>query len=100
MPTTRRALLSVSAAGLALILGACTPGSGPTEETASDARNVEETQAIVLLRGLPTLDTSHSIAIVELDPEADNFGEILHEYEYSGFDLPLLSGTWWEFGSM
>lgn len=56
---------------------------------AAQARNVEETQGIVLLRGLPTLGTGHSVAIVELDPEADNFGEILHEYETSGFELPL-----------
>jgi hypothetical protein len=50
---------------------------------------VEETQGLVLLRGLPTLGTSHSVAIVELDPEAGNFGEILHEHNYSGFELPL-----------
>jgi hypothetical protein len=31
----------------------------------------------VLLRGLPTLGTAHSVAIVELDPDAANFGAIL-----------------------
>lgn len=39
----------------------------------------EESQGLVLLRGLPTLDTSHSVAIVELDPELENFGKILSE---------------------
>ena len=33
------------------------------------ATSSEKSQAIVLLRGLPTLDTKHSVAIVELDPE-------------------------------
>jgi hypothetical protein len=43
----------------------------------------------VLLRGLPTLDTNHSVAIVELDPEAENFGEILQEFEIPEIVLPL-----------
>ena len=34
----------------------------------------EESQALVLLRGLPTLGTTNSVAIVEMDPEAENFG--------------------------
>ena len=59
------------------------------EETQAEESDVEETQAIVLLRGLPTLGTSHSVAIVELDPEAENFGEILTEYEFSGLEAPL-----------
>jgi hypothetical protein len=49
----------------------------------------EESQGLVLLRGLPTLDTKHSVAIVELDPEAENFGEILQDYEFADYDLPL-----------
>ena len=39
-------------------------------------RNVEEGQGLVLLRGLPTLGTVHSVAIVELDPGAAIFGAI------------------------
>jgi hypothetical protein len=75
---------------LLLVLGACsdqTEGTGDT--VVQGAPDVEATQAIVLLRGLPTLNTSNSIAIVELDPEAENFGEILTEYEISGFEAPL-----------
>ena len=72
---------------LLLGLGACAD-QGDTAASA-DATDVEATQAIVLLRGLPTLNTSHSMAIVELNPEAENFGEILTEYEFSGFDAPL-----------
>lgn len=49
----------------------------------------EESKAIVLLRGLPTLDTNHSIAIVELDPESENFGEILQEFEFADYAMPL-----------
>ncbi len=49
----------------------------------------EESQAMVLLRGLPTLDTSHSIAIIELDPESDRFGEILSEVEQPEMEHPL-----------
>ena len=59
------------------------------QPTASQDRNLEETQGIVLLRGLPTLGTSHGVAIVELDPEAENFGEILAEIEFTGYEWPL-----------
>jgi hypothetical protein len=52
-------------------------------------RNVEESQALVLLRGLPTLGTAHSVAIVELDPDAKNFGAILQEFELPKLTLPL-----------
>lgn len=62
-------------------------GAAPTAD--SQGRNLEETQGIVLLRGLPTLGTSHSVAIVELDPEAENFGEILEEFEFTGYEAPL-----------
>ncbi len=41
----------------------------------------EQTKAVVLLRGLPTLNTVSSVAIIELDPESENFGAILSEFE-------------------
>lgn len=59
------------------------------EVAVAPERNAEESQAIVLLRGLPTLDTVHSVAIVELDPEAENFGEILQEVETPDWEIPL-----------
>jgi hypothetical protein len=65
---------------------AAQPGAAP-ESTAR--RNVEESQALVLLRGLPTLGTKHSIAIVELNPEAANFGALLQELELPNFSSPL-----------
>ena len=52
-------------------------------------RNLEAGQGIVLLRGLPTLGTVHSVAIVELDPEAANFGAILQDFELPDLKLPL-----------
>jgi len=52
-------------------------------------RNPEDSQAMVLLRGLPTLETKHSLAIVELDPESDNFGAILQEFEMPDLVHPL-----------
>jgi hypothetical protein len=67
------------------------PGFTPSATAAAQAasrRNVEETQAMVLLRGLPTLGTKHSIAIVELNPEAKNFGAILQEFELPDLSLP------------
>src|SRR5262245_34098911 len=72
------------------------PGSAPSAAAAQRAtapepaarRNVEESQALVLLRGLPTLGTKHSIAIVELNPEAKNFGAILQEFELPDLTLP------------
>ncbi len=77
-----------------LLLNGCSGDTAPDEAVPEPApgtepRNAEESQGIVLLRGLPTLDTVHSVAIVELDPEAENFGAILHEYPVTGFDLPL-----------
>lgn len=89
MRANRRAVWGVCAVASQLLLGACTGDTAQETEPAAEARNVEETQGLVLLRGLPTLDTSHSVAVVELDPEAENFGEILHEHEYSGFEQPL-----------
>ena len=58
----------------------------PAEPT---SHNPEESQAIVLLRGLPTLGTKHSIALVEMDTESENFGNIIQDYEYDGFEMPL-----------
>jgi hypothetical protein len=83
-------VLCTASAGLLVMLAACSDqGESESGVEVQDARNVEETQAIVLLRGLPTLGTSHSVAIVELDPEAETFGDILTEYEFSGFEQPL-----------
>ena len=56
---------------------------------AADAQMREESQAMVLLRGLPTLDTSHSVAIVELDPESEDFGKIISEFEQPEMTHPL-----------
>ena len=69
-----------------LFAAACSKDGG---ESALQSGSREESQAMVILRGLPTLNTNHSVAIVELDPEAENFGEILHEYEITNMDLPL-----------
>ena len=82
-----KSVLCATSAFLLVALGACADQTDSAAE--AEARNVEETQGIVLLRGLPTTGTSHSVAIVELDPEAENFGAILTEYEFGGFDLPL-----------
>ena len=54
-----------------------TEGAAVAAPEPAARRNVEESQALVLLRGLPTLGTAHSVAIVELNPEAKNFGAIL-----------------------
>ncbi len=62
------------------------PGQSAAKKAAASS---EKSQAIVLLRGLPTLDTKHSVAIVELDPESDQFGEILQDFELQEMELPL-----------
>ncbi|HEU0224206.1 MAG TPA: hypothetical protein VFR29_02105 [Steroidobacteraceae bacterium] len=64
-------------------------GKQPADETRAAARSAEAGQALVLLRGLPTLGTRHSIALVELDPESPNFGAILQEVETPDLQLPL-----------
>ena len=64
------------------------PGCSDKREGAA-RRNVEEGQGLVLLRGLPTLGTVHSVAIVELDPDAANFGAILQEVELPNLKEPL-----------
>ncbi|MGI9366860.1 MAG: hypothetical protein ACR2O8_16875 [Rhizobiaceae bacterium] len=57
--------------------------------SSSQSQTREESQAMVLLRGLPTLDTSHSVAIVELDPESADFGKIISEFEQPNMTHPL-----------
>ena len=72
--------------------GAAVGPSGSAPSSAAEVatrRNVEESQALVLLRGLPTLGTAHSVAIVELNPEAANFGAILQEVEIPNLTIPL-----------
>ena len=49
----------------------------------------EESQAIVLMRALPTLSENHSIGIIELDPESANFGQLLAEYEQPEITDPM-----------
>jgi len=73
--------------GSAVSSAAAAPAAAARESNAR--RNVEESQALVLLRGLPTLNTVHSIAIVELNPEAKNFGAILQEVELPKLVHPL-----------
>ena len=75
-------------AALVLSLAAC---SDKPEGTGTQSRrsDVEKGQGIVLLRGLPTLGTRHSVAIVELDPEAANFGAMLQDFELPDLQLPL-----------
>src|SRR5262245_30754562 len=58
------------------------------KSAAKPQRNVEEGQGMVLLRGLPTLGTVHSVAIVELDPDSANFGAILQEVELPNLKQP------------
>jgi hypothetical protein len=79
----------------AVLLSAAACGDKPKDtaakpaEAAPPARNAEEGQAIVLLRGLPTLGTKHSVALVELDPEAANFGTILQDLDLPDLVQPL-----------
>ena len=56
-------------------------------ETQAQVR--EESHAMVLLRALPTLSTAHSVAIIELDPESDDFGKIISEKDQPELDHPL-----------
>ncbi len=65
------------------------PATADAKPTATQNSGGEETQALVLLRGLPTLGTKNSVAIVEMDPEAENFGAILYEFETLDIDPPL-----------
>jgi hypothetical protein len=77
---------------LLLCAVACTREQEDAEVQSAEAagkRNPEEGQAIVLLRGLPTLGTKHSVALVELDPDAPNFGTILQDVELPDLEQPL-----------
>jgi hypothetical protein len=86
---------------LCAVVAACLSGCSKESETKAppadqdlatgEARTFggEEAQAVVLLRGLPTLGTQHSVAIVEMDPEAENFGAILNEFELPDLQIPL-----------
>ena len=81
---------------MALLIAACSTDQESAESeaetldpAASEADNPEERMAVVLLRGLPTLGTVHSVAIVQVDPEADNFGDILQEFETPDWEAPL-----------
>jgi hypothetical protein len=90
---TRFMLCAAIAAGLSGCSqesGTEAPPAGQALATA-EARTFggEEAQAVVLLRGLPTLGTQHSVAIVEMDPEAENFGAILNEFELPDLHIPL-----------
>lgn len=72
----------------AVFMTACS--KAPDQSAAQTAAiESEKTQGIVLLRGLPTLNTKNSVAIVELDPESDKFGEILQDFEYPDMKFPL-----------
>ncbi len=71
--------------GLLLICSVIAAGSAEIAQ----AQDREQSQGMVLLRGLPTLDTKHSVAIVELDPESERFGEILSEVEQPDITHPL-----------
>ena len=75
-------------AALVLSLAGC---SDKPEGTGTQSRrpDVEKGQGMVLLRGLPTLGTRHSVAIVELDPEAANFGAMVQDFELPDLQLPL-----------
>ncbi len=81
---------------MALLIAACSTDQESAESEAEtpdpaapEADNPEERMAVVLLRGLPTLGTVHSVAIVQVDPEADNFGDILQEFETPDWEAPL-----------
>ncbi|MEW6982235.1 hypothetical protein AAD001_06240 [Colwelliaceae bacterium 6471] len=76
--------------GILLTTIACSKVEQKSAENISPTdRNIEESQAVVLLSGLPTLNTKDSIAIIELDPESSNFGNIVYEYALPEFDAPL-----------
>ena len=81
-----------SLSAVLLTIAACSGQreSAPSAGSSADARgNAEESQAMVLLRGLPTLGTAHGVAIVELDPDAANFGAILQQVELPKLTHPL-----------
>lgn len=58
-------------------------------EVAAQDRVREESLAVVLLRALPTLSESHSVGVIDLDPESPEFGKLLAEFEQPELDHPL-----------
>ncbi|WP_286830024.1 MULTISPECIES: hypothetical protein [Kordiimonas] len=72
-------------AGLTLALAGCSDQA----EEAAPTRNMEEGHGVVLLSGLPTLGTKDSIAIIDLDPESETFGDLLYDYDLPEFNGPL-----------
>ncbi len=72
---------ALTASNTALIVGVLT--------ASAQAQVREESRAMVLLRSLPTLSASHSVAIVELDPESEDFGNIISEVEQPELEHPL-----------
>jgi hypothetical protein len=86
--SSKRGGTAASAPGSTSSSAAGTAAPTPAPKPAARG-NVEESQALVLLRGLPTLGTVHSVAIVELNPEAPNFGAILQDVELPNLTLPL-----------
>lgn len=89
MNTIGALISTVSAFTLSLLVAACSQEPAPPASPDLAAASLEASKALVLLRGLPTLGTKHGIAVVELDPEADNFGAILQQLETPELDLPL-----------
>ncbi len=77
--------------GIRIIIGGALLGAaGIVLAGASMAQEMrEESQAMVLMRGLPTLGTSNSLGIIELDPESDKFGELLNEVEQPDLEHPF-----------
>jgi hypothetical protein len=61
----------------------------PAGLSLAQAHDHEERQGMGLLCWLPTLKTNHSIAIIELYPESEEFGEILSEVEQPEMEHPL-----------
>jgi hypothetical protein len=89
MPQSKKLRFFSVSALLLLIILECSNKSEGAAAKPDAQRNVEESQALVLLRGLPTLGTKHSVAIVELNPDAANFGAILQEFELPELGIPL-----------
>ena len=73
----------------ATVANAKSEASNEQTASADSVVNLEETQALVLLSGLPTLGTENSIAIIEMDPESANFGNILYDYALPKLDAPM-----------
>ncbi|WP_343861553.1 hypothetical protein [Aliiglaciecola litoralis] len=87
-----KAMVASVTVGMLFILIGCSKVTQTTETVTTQTKspsNSEETQGIVLLSGLPTLGTKDSIAILEMDPESPQFGDILYEYELPKYDAPL-----------